>query len=896
LNWHRLNGRINNRVKSREDEQTRCELIEKSGLFDRAWYLDQYPELARSTCDPVVDYLRHGAGTGRDPNPLFDGEWYFAQCKDAQITVANPLVHYLLHGAKLGLEPSPFFDTQWYLAEHPELHFRLHAKERRGLLAQQLAPASCGESAELGTAADLQYRSMETSNESDYPLAHYLKNGWPKGALAFDPIRLLRGMKIAVIVHLFYADLWNEIAERLRNIPIEFDLFVSVPLGMSDALSDIVLRAHPQARLLEVANAGRDVGAFFAVLPTVLAGNYSVLCKLHSKKGSESPQAWRDLLLRGLLANKLLVSRILHAFACDPALALVGARDVYVSGTTQMRKNKANIEKIARLLYPDQSIPRRWGFFAGTMFWARPHFFQLLAQCSEGILSFESDNSRDDGQVAHAFERVFGLLAAMGGKHIGLTEVSGLRPLEGTIHITQAPGLPWDGSFRRVLRCHELRLSGELPVRRTWGPPDGARVSASRQEQKKSIARFQIPVLMTKTLVRTRAGFPRLTSHVMGTFAFVWPIVTLRIVSRLRDFCVRRVQARWIASSPLFDRAWYLERYPDVRAARVNPAVHYITEGAAGYRDPSPRFDTAWYLAYYADVAVSGVNPLFHYLRHGVEEGRHALPSEIVSGEVTDAALLCRKRAHTAGEVALFVTHSADGRLKPHVRHYLEALQRHGIWPVLIVATDRTFCELDSALLALLGGLYIRQNVGYDFAAWAHVLRENPGLLDAEILYLVNDSTIGPLNEQKFAELLRRMRSSKSDVIGLTDNYERGWHIQTYFIALKSAALSSPVLQAFVDKIKTLSEKRDVVNAYEARFAQILQASGLSCEVLFPAKTLHNASLVEWRTLIAAGLPFVKLSALRNSSGNLRNTDWRKYLQSEGFDYHLAEQALAARP
>src|SRR4030095_11291646 len=130
------------------------------------------------------------------------------------------------------------------------------------------------------------------------------------------------------------------------------------------------------------------------------------------------------------------------------------------------------------------------------------------------------------------------------------------------------------------------------------------------------------------------------------------------------------------------------------------------------------------------------------------KEGRHPHPSRLLIGEVTDAALSCRKAPVGGGEIALFVAHSPDGSVKPHVRHYLAALQQNGIHPVLIVTTDLEFYA-EPALLALVEGLYVRTNVGYDFGAWAHVVRQNPQLLSADILYLVNDSIIGPLNQQK---------------------------------------------------------------------------------------------------------------------------------------------------
>src|SRR5258708_7058553 len=73
-----------------------------------------------------------------------------------------------------------------------------------------------------------------------------------------------------------------------------------------------------------------------------------------------------------------------------------------------------------------------------------------------------------------------------------------------------------------------------------------------------------------------------------------------------------------IAASEFFDRDWYLKRYPDVAAAELNPAAHYLASGAAEGRDPGPRFSTRTYLRRNRDVAAAGVNPLLHYLRLGM--------------------------------------------------------------------------------------------------------------------------------------------------------------------------------------------------------------------------------------------------------------------------------------
>ena len=73
-----------------------------------------------------------------------------------------------------------------------------------------------------------------------------------------------------------------------------------------------------------------------------------------------------------------------------------------------------------------------------------------------------------------------------------------------------------------------------------------------------------------------------------------------------------------------FDVAGYLQAYPDVLAAGVNPLTHYNRFGAAEGRDPSGAFDTSMYLAANPDVQAAGVNPLQHYIEFGALEGRSA--------------------------------------------------------------------------------------------------------------------------------------------------------------------------------------------------------------------------------------------------------------------------------
>lgn len=52
--------------------ETAYDLIENTGEFDRAWYLQRYPDVRNSGIDPLRHYVDFGHKEGRLPNPHFD--------------------------------------------------------------------------------------------------------------------------------------------------------------------------------------------------------------------------------------------------------------------------------------------------------------------------------------------------------------------------------------------------------------------------------------------------------------------------------------------------------------------------------------------------------------------------------------------------------------------------------------------------------------------------------------------------------------------------------------------------------------------------------------------------------------------------------------------------------
>jgi MoaA/NifB/PqqE/SkfB family radical SAM enzyme len=73
------------------------------------------------------------------------------------------------------------------------------------------------------------------------------------------------------------------------------------------------------------------------------------------------------------------------------------------------------------------------------------------------------------------------------------------------------------------------------------------------------------------------------------------------------------VQAQLIRDSGLFDSVYYLETYPDVRLAGMDPVLHYVTHGARELRNPAPGWCTELYCLRHPELSETGINPLCHF-------------------------------------------------------------------------------------------------------------------------------------------------------------------------------------------------------------------------------------------------------------------------------------------
>jgi len=89
---------------------------------------------------------------------------------------------------------------------------------------------------------------------------------------------------IAIIFHVFYIDIWEEIKNYLAQINLTYDLYITVPENMEDEDIISIFNDHPHVTIYKTENRGRDVLPFLQVMSIIGTDTYKYICKLHTKK------------------------------------------------------------------------------------------------------------------------------------------------------------------------------------------------------------------------------------------------------------------------------------------------------------------------------------------------------------------------------------------------------------------------------------------------------------------------------------------------------------------------------------------------------------------------------------------------------------------------------------
>ena len=222
--------------------------------------------------------------------------------------------------------------------------------------------------------------------------------------------------KIAVHAHMYYVDLTDEFITYLKNIPFKFDLYISTMRKKDIPLMYYKFKKITNLNKLVIKkskNSGRDFGPMFVLFGNDLK-NYDYILHIHTKKslrvGAEQV-GWRQYLLNGLLGTKELVMQYFELMDNhNVGLAYPSTyKDVPLIAYSWL----SNFD-FAKKYFENCGYELRdhyLNFSAGSMFWCKKDAIKELLDLNLTWNDFGKEEAKDEGTLAHAFERIFGLAA-----------------------------------------------------------------------------------------------------------------------------------------------------------------------------------------------------------------------------------------------------------------------------------------------------------------------------------------------------------------------------------------------------------------------------------------------------------------------------------------------------
>lgn len=232
--------------------------------------------------------------------------------------------------------------------------------------------------------------------------------------------------RIAIHVHIFYADLAIEFAGHLRSMPYVFDLFISVPDIPTQRMCEGVFGSIPKLGELSVVvvpNRGRDIAPLLCEFGGRLR-DYDFIAHLHSKKSLYNEgrtSGWREYLLNNLFASPEHIKRIFALLSGPDHIGLVYPQ-TYAGAPylahTWLANRPQGLAWCARLgISPP---PGYFDFPVGSMFWARTDAIRPLLESGIGLEGFPPEQGQTDGTLAHMLERMLGLLPGRQGYSLAI--------------------------------------------------------------------------------------------------------------------------------------------------------------------------------------------------------------------------------------------------------------------------------------------------------------------------------------------------------------------------------------------------------------------------------------------------------------------------------------------
>lgn len=246
-----------------------------------------------------------------------------------------------------------------------------------------------------------------------------------------------RNTKVAVIIHLYYLDLWDEFKTYISNIHYDVDVYINLVDGSAARINLVnfkrnIEKEHKNYKVFINDNVGLDIGGTLNIMDFLIKEDkhYDYLLKMHSKKSihngrgdNKNGEIWRDELLKPIVGDYKTVNNVIDIFTENPIVGMVGSKKwIYDKSKNDIYKNSILLKSYINN-YDINVDMNDLAFVGGSMFWVRYDIYKsffIKNNPIKIIRTFEKNSFIDNRELkwTHAFERVLGLIILNDNKKI----------------------------------------------------------------------------------------------------------------------------------------------------------------------------------------------------------------------------------------------------------------------------------------------------------------------------------------------------------------------------------------------------------------------------------------------------------------------------------------------
>lgn len=215
----------------------------------------------------------------------------------------------------------------------------------------------------------------------------------------------------------------------------------------------------------------------------------------------------------------------------------------------------------------------------------------------------------------------------------------------------------------------------------------------------------------------------------------------------------------------------------------------------------------------------------------------------------------------------LYAHYNKNDAIADYVMYMIKKLQDVGIDIIFLSSSDVRDATAKKRLSQYVNEFILVPNIGYDFYLWKIGISEFWDIFPRyNKLILLNSSVLGPMF--RFNKFLNALDYLKKDLVGATDNYEKQYHLQSYFLYFSHNLFSSPIFKTYWENLAAVNDREEVINRYEVKMTQYFLDNGYSTGSYYKQHKNRNPTLNQPYDLLLKKMPFIKIQLLRENPYN----------------------------